>query len=466
MSSSETAFPIGPGAGGSRELLKLAAPLVLSSSFFTLQLTIDRLMLSNQDSDSIGAAMSAGVLYWAPLALLQFTASYAGTFVAQYAGAGRKDRIGPAVWQSLYFAVIAGFAFLLFIPFLEPLVAFVGHEPKLRQLEVDYLFCMCFATLPFLLVASINAFFSGRGDTWRVLITDVSGALTAVLLCYVLIYGHWGFPAMGIRGAGWATVIGNWVAVAVGLTMMMQRKFRDEFQTLSGWRFDPALFKRLMRFGLPNGMQYGLEALAFAIFLVLVGRIGKTELSATSIAFTINMLAIVPMLGLAQAVSVLVGQRLGQNRPDIAQRSAVRGVGWGLLYTLGAAVIFVALPRFIAHQFRDDDMEQWSRVEPLIPMLMKFVAVYCLFESVSLILSAALRGAGDTRFVSLMTLIFSWTILVGPTILARHQNDLRLVWVFATTYLLVLSGVFTWRFYQGKWRSMRVIETPTAPLAM
>src|SRR2546423_8735128 len=95
-----------PGDGGSRELLRLAAPLVLSSSFFTIQITVDRLMLSHQSSTAVGAAMQAGVYYWTPLALLQFTAMYASTFVAQYVGAGRQERVGPAVWQAIHFAVI------------------------------------------------------------------------------------------------------------------------------------------------------------------------------------------------------------------------------------------------------------------------------------------------------------------------------------------------------------------------
>src|SRR5437764_2566775 len=84
----------GPGAGGSRELLKLALPLIVSNSFLTLQLTIDRVMLSRQNSDAVGAAMVAAVMYWTPFALLQFTASYAATFVAQYVGAGRPQRVG------------------------------------------------------------------------------------------------------------------------------------------------------------------------------------------------------------------------------------------------------------------------------------------------------------------------------------------------------------------------------------
>ncbi|MFL5340050.1 MAG: MATE family efflux transporter [Gemmataceae bacterium] len=449
----------GPGAGGSRELLKLALPLIVSNSFLTLQLTIDRVMLSRQNSDAVGAAMVAAVMYWTPFALLQFTASYAATFVAQYVGAGRPNRVGPAVWQALYFGLAAGLLFLLLRPLAGPLMALAGHDARVQTLEVAYFQVLCFAALPMLVVAATNAFFAGRGDTWPVLLTDGIGVAVNATLCYAWINGHWGFPALGIVGAGWATVCSACVAAVIGLAQMLRAKHRRAFATLSGWRPDRELFLRMMRFGLPSGMQYFLEAMAFNIFLVLMGRLGATPLAASSIAFTINTTALVPMLGLSQAVSVLVGQRLGMNRPDLAAKTTLRGVGWCLLYTLANAIVFVGIPGPLLLLFQDSDAQRWAAVGPLVPGLLRFVAVYCLFECVSLVLSAALRGAGDTRFVSLATLAFSWAVMVLPALLAsRYGGGLYLNWVFATAYLIVLSFVFVWRFRQGKWRSMRVIE--------
>src|SRR5262249_28025266 len=181
---------------------------------------------------------------------------------------------------------------------------------------------------------------------------------------YLLINGNWGFPALGIRGAAWAMVGGAWLAFAIGLAMMMQSKFRREFNTLAGWRPDLDLFRRMMRFGLPSGAQYSLEALAFSVFLMMVGHLGTAQLSATSIAFTINMTAIVPMVGLSQSVSVLVGQRLGEDRPDVAARTTLRGVAWCLFYTLIAATSFVTVPNLLARQFGDPDPDRWAEVAP------------------------------------------------------------------------------------------------------
>src|SRR5580704_6431893 len=96
---------------GAGEVVRLATPLILSNSFLTLLLIIDRVLLSRSSSEAVAASMPAALLYWTPLMLLQNTANYAATFVAQYSGAGRPQRIGPVVWQSLYFSVVAGIAF-------------------------------------------------------------------------------------------------------------------------------------------------------------------------------------------------------------------------------------------------------------------------------------------------------------------------------------------------------------------
>src|SRR5262249_41451134 len=134
-----------PGAGGSAELFRLAWPFILSNSLWTLQLALDRILLSRASSKSVGAAMAGAMLFWAPITLLQYTANYATTFVAQYTGAGQPHRVGPAVWQALHFALLAGVGFLALVPLAEPLVALAGHSAEMQQMEAIYFRCLCFS---------------------------------------------------------------------------------------------------------------------------------------------------------------------------------------------------------------------------------------------------------------------------------------------------------------------------------
>src|SRR4029453_15181904 len=140
--------------GGGAEVMRIAWPLIVSNSFWTIQILIDRILLSQQSSEAGAAAMAAAMLFWTPLTLFQFTVNYATTFVAQYTGAGRPERTGPAVWQAYRFALLAGVGCVGLVPLVDPLVAAVGHTARLQELEATYLRCLCFAALPILLTAA------------------------------------------------------------------------------------------------------------------------------------------------------------------------------------------------------------------------------------------------------------------------------------------------------------------------
>src|SRR5262249_38074705 len=158
-----------PEPGGSRELIKLALPLVLSQSFMTIQIAVDRVLLSRHNPDEVAASFPAVMLFWLPFGLLQGVAAYVSTFVAQYTGANRPSRVGPAVWQGLYFAFVGGILFSLVAIFAPELVSLGAHSPELQRLETIYLQYLAFAAMPMLIIAAVNGFFSGRGRTWTVL---------------------------------------------------------------------------------------------------------------------------------------------------------------------------------------------------------------------------------------------------------------------------------------------------------
>ena len=457
---SETGSPTAPGAGGLRELLHLAWPLILSSSFLTIQFFLDAVFLTWYDPAAAGAAMVAAVLFWTCFVLLQTTANFATTFVAQYIGAGRKERVGPAVWQALYFSVFAGIAFMGLAPFAGDLVGAIGHPREVAEMEATYFHCLTFCTLPMLITAACNSFFAGRGESRVVLIVDACGTVVNIVLGYILIFGELGLPRMGIAGAGWALVCGSWVAAATSFLMMARRKYRLEFATLSGWRFEPSLFKRLMRYGLPSGAQWMFDGLAFTVFVTVIGWFGPIQLTASSIAHRINMLAFLPMIGIGQSVAVLVGQRLGQNRPDLAERSARTGLKIAATYMSVVALLYVLLPSlFLAPFQKGDETAGWHEVAELVRVLLWFIAVYSLFNSVEVVYTFALRGAGDTVFVTCWSIVLAWPVMVLPTILAwKFGWGLYWAWGFASAYIIAIAVVFMLRFRGGKWKSMRVIE--------
>jgi len=452
--------PHGPRPGGSRELLGLAAPLIVSQSFMTVQVFVDTVLLSWHDPREMAASFPAVMWYWLPFGLLQVTAAYTSTFVAQYTGAGRSHRVGAAVWQGIHFAVFAGLLMLILVPVAPALIAVGGHSAALQPLEVAYLRCLAFAALPMLVMAAVNGFFSGRGQTWTVLGIEAFGTIVNVALALVLIFGRLGFPEMGIVGAGCATAIGSWASALLAVGLLLRRRYREEFNTLSGWRLERELFGRLMKYGGPAGMQVFLDVLVFNFFVQLVGRLGEAAMGATTLTVRLNMIAFLPMMGLGQAVSILVGQRLGADRPDLAERSAYTALKWSFGYMCAIAAIYLLLPNLIVSVFEGNrDAEEFAAVAAIVPGLLVCVAAYSVADSINLTFAFALRGAGDTRFVTLATFCLAWPVMVLPTYLVvRAGGSVNWAWWFATAHIFAMAACFYLRFRSGKWKTMRVIE--------
>lgn len=451
--------------GGSRELLKLALPLILSQSFMTVQVFVDTVLLSWHSSQEMSGSFPAVMWFWQFFGLLSVAAGYTSTFVAQYTGAKRSHRVGPAVWQGIHFAVVAGVLFLALIPLVPLLIGVAGHPPEVQAKEAIYFRCLCYAALPMLLVAAINGFFSGRGQTWTVLGIEGFGTAINVALALVLIFGRLGFPEMGIEGAGWATVAGSWAAALLALGLFLREKYRKEFATLAGWRPERELFGRLMRYGGPAGMQVFLDVLVFNAFTQLVGRLGEAALGATTLTVRLNMVTFLPMMGLGHAVCILVGQRLGENRPEVAEKTTYTGLKWMFAYCAGIALVYVLLPGLLVSIFEPDpnrnpaEFASFAAIAAVVPSLMICVAIYSLADSANLTFAFALRGAGDTRFVTLITFVLAWPIMVIPTYLVVvNGGSVYWAWVFASAHIVAMSVTFWLRFRTGKWKSMRVIE--------
>ena len=440
------------------ELLKLAFPLIVGNLFYTLQTSIDRVFLSWHDDIAPGAAFAAAMLFYAPVMLLVSTASFTSTFVAQYRGAGQPLRIGGVINQSLWFCLVTGVLFAALAPLSTTILAVAGHEPELQALEARYLFCLCFCALPMAVNAAVSGFLAGLNRPWLVLWINGVGLAVNALLDWLWIVGT---PANAVEGAGWATVVGSYASMLFALALVWLPGFNRDFHTRSDWRPDLALLRRFLGFALPSGVQATFDVVAWTIFTLLVGRLGPAELSATNLVMVVNAIFFVPMLGLGQAICVFVGQRLGASRPD----EAARGVWVGFVFagaTMTLLGVLVALtPNVFLAIFRSSEAGAvWRETAALAPTLLWFVALYSFFDSMNVVFAFALRGAGDTRYVSAMTLVCGVLLLALPCWYVTTRGwGIYWAWSCATLYIAGLGIVFLARFVQGKWRTLRVIET-------
>jgi len=452
---------------GYREVLKLALPLILSTSSISLQHFIDRMFLTWYSPEAIAASVPGGIMSYTLMCFFIGTAAYVNPFVAQYYGAKQRQQIAPVVWQGIYFSLFSSVLFLTCYPLAEPMFKIAGHSPAVTRLEIQYFQILVFGAPAVFISQAISGFFSGRSETWTILWVNCSATLVNIIFDYLLIFGKFGFTNLGIKGAAIATVMCNYAAAILFLAILLKPKFRRQYGTWQNRHFNFSLFKRLMRFGMPNGVHFFLDLLSFTIFIMLVGRFGTIALAATNISFNINSLAFMPMIGLGIAVEVLVGQKLGENKSKLARYGTYSALHITFLYMGTISLTYVLFPEIYLYPFAAQaNAQSFVVVKQMTIILLRFVAFYSVFDTMNIIFSNTLRGAGDTRFVMLASVSLSWLIMIVPTYLGSvvYQWGIYVTWLSLTFYIVVLSGVFLTRFLGGKWESMRVIEeAPIVP---
>ncbi|KJR99188.1 MAG: hypothetical protein VR65_17395 [Desulfobulbaceae bacterium BRH_c16a] len=444
-----------------REVLRICLPLVLSLSATTLMEFTDRIFLANYSIDAISAALPAGITSYLPIAFFGGVGGYAGVFIAQYTGRGDGQKIGNVLWQGIHFSLASGFVlWLLAIFATKPLFALAGHPPEVRVLEEIYFSILCKGAVLHVAMITLSTFFTGRGITRPVMVITLLGVFVNIPLDYALIFGHWGLPELGIRGAALATVTAWGVNVVCLAALIFTRANNRRFGVFSHFRFDREIFLRLMRFGIPGSLQFTMDILAFTLFILLVGRIGKVELAATNIVLSINALAFMPSMGVSQGVSVLVGQALGRRNPKRAGEYVGSSCHLLLLYILAIDLVFIFAPDLVLSPFLASNPDDAAAVSAIAGNLLHIVAAYLFFDALYMAYSGALRGAGDTRFMMLALAVASPLCLVIPVYIGVQylQITIATAWLWVLFFVTVLFVLAASRFRHGAWKKMLVIE--------
>jgi len=446
---------------GYREVLVISVPLILSTGAWSILLFFDRMFLAWYSPEAIAAAMPAGMTSFAMLCLFIGTAAYVNTFVAQYFGAEEEHKIGAIIWQGIYLSLLS---LLLIVPAYFSAQHFfdlVGHAPEVQVQEVLYFKILMYSAMFMVLNNALSSFFSGLGKTLVVMWVSILITVINIGLDYVFIFGNFGFPEMGIRGAAIASNIAVISGSIVFLYLIFRQKYRERFNIVSSWRFDRTLFNRLIYYGSPNGLRLFIDMAAFTAFLMFVGTLGTYEGVTTNIAFNIEALSFLPMVGMMIGVAVLVGQRVGENKPELAEKAAWSAIHLALAFFGLLAILYLIIPKVFIYPFTlNDGLAELEGSVDTIVVLLRFIALFCLFDAIFLVFLGALEGAGDTRFIMKMSIIISIFLLVVPCyVYIRYFNATLLgLWWIITINVVIYCAVFFWRFKTGPWKSMRVIE--------
>jgi multidrug resistance protein, MATE family len=440
-----------------RRLLSIALPMIVSQASETVMLFVDRLFLSRVGQLHLSAAMAGGLTNFTVASVFVGIAGYVNAIVAQYYGAHREDQCARAAAQSVYFSLMATPLLLLITLVIPGFFEWIGHDPGQVPLESIYAQWLIAGAVILLLRNGLTGFFLGIGKTRVVMVSNIAAMLVNVPLNYVLIFGRFGFPELGIVGAAIGTLGGGLVGFGILMLAYLSPRMHRRYQTRSRWRFDREMFARLLRFGTPAGIEIFLNVLAFNLFVQLMHGYGANVAAATTITFNWDIVAFIPMLGLGVATTAVVGQYVGANDLDGAHKSTLLALRIGWLYSGSMMILFFVGARPLVGVFSSGFADPGA-VSGLAETMLRLAGLYTMADSTQLIFAGALRGAGDTSWVMRASAILHWIFAGVAIVLIRVvQAPPVLVWVFFIVFVVSLGLTMYLRFRSGVWRGFRVI---------
>ena len=395
-----------PVLSDARAIMRLAAPLILGQ-MAVVGMTVTDIYVAGQVNADTLAALQLGGSIWSMINLLVIGIMIANSpIIGNYWGDGQlekvRDQFQQALWLALPIGLVVVAAVLAGISALNVL----DISDNVYNIAAGYLSPFVITGFMFPGFFAFRTTFEGMGDTRPVLMFNSAAFILNGVLDYVLVFGHFGFPALGGIGAAWATV----VVMAFLLTCMalygrFARPVRsiDLYRNIRGPRLSSQL--EMLRLGIPIALNIAAEFSFFAIIPFMIAHLGAEVVGAHAIAINIDSLAFMIPLGIAQALTIKVAHAQGSNDPKIARKLCI--VGFKLVITLG--VIVSALKVIFRHDLANLFSAN-SEVQLLAANLFLFAAALGIFDCLQMACSGALRGYKDTKVPLVIQVTAFWII--------------------------------------------------------
>lgn len=296
----------------------------------------------------------------------------------------------------------------------ETLLLWLGQIPELAAKAQVYVRVYMLAILPFLWLLTTRNFVSALERPVSAMLIGVAGVFANILFNYALIFGHFGFPALGILGAACASLLTN-IAMFLGMAALLMRDRQFRRYRLFGhfWRADWPRFAALWRLGLPIGVTFGLEGGVFSIAVMLMGWIDTISVAAHAIALQIAALTFMVPMGLGQAATVRVGIGHGRQDADLITRAGWTAFALGTGFMTCMAVMIWSFPVELASLFLDRSNPQSGAVLAMAVQFLALAALFQIFDGAQVVGAGMLRGLHDTRVPMLFAAFGYWVVGIG-----------------------------------------------------
>jgi multidrug resistance protein, MATE family len=418
-------------------LLRLAGPLAIGEVATMLGGVATTMMLGQLGADAIGAYGLGGILYF-NVALFGFDALMALDYPVSHAvGAGRLDEARAHLVQGCWLAALLTLALTAVMTVAYPLLRYAGLDEPLVRDTLTFLRITRLGLLPVMLWIACRRYLQARGLGRLVMLTLLSALGVELLAKWMLIFGRFGAPALGLHGAAWGAVIEFVYLGVVGLTLVCWVTRADGLPPVS-LPPDRRRLVALARLGMPSGLRSTVEIGFIAAVTTFAAQVDTVSLAAHQITLNLASLTFMVPLGLAAGTAVQVGNALGAGQPALAGRAGWTGIASGAAFMSLCALVFVGIPGWLLGAYTSDA----AVIATGIPLL-ACAAAFQLFDGVQVIATGALRGSGDTRTPLLANLVAHWGIglPLGWWLCFRAGLGVVGLWAGLSTGLVLVGSI-------------------------
>lgn len=425
------------------KIARLVWPLALGMMNNAIMQFVDRAYLSGYSLSALEAVLPAGMLMWIFAGFFQAVVGYSSVFVGLSHGAGDKRGSTTAYRAALWLALAASIVSIPLIPVGEWALSFSSISGEGLAFAKDYYAIVMGGTFAIYGQMAASAYFTGLGRTRVVLWVNVLGNIFNIALDPILIF----VLDMGIAGAAWATVVAA-VMQMLFLYGLAEFDVRKRGRASIGCK---AVMVKILRFGTPSGLYSVVNCLSFTIFVFVTGGVGEFELAVSNACFTVNYFLFAPMEGFALGASTLVAQAIGAKDIPLARRSARKTVFMGVALAAICSLAAVVFAHPILSVFA---MKAGERAEDFIALgkvLFLVMAAWQIFDAADIVLSGALKGAGDTKFVMgwMCVCVLLWLPMVF--VVKQVHNTMPALWSTQIVYVVLIFVGSLVRWHRGSW---------------
>ena len=421
----------------STAVARLAAPVVLVQVGMMFMGVVDAMMLGRHSelalaAGALGNSVSFGLISF-PIGVLMAL----DPLVAQAYGAGSADRVAKHLKRGLILAVALALPLSLAMWRTEGALRWVGQRPEIIVDSAAYIRTLIIGNLPFLLFIVVRQTLQAMSLVRPAAIAIVIANAVNVVANYALVFGHFGFPALGVVGSAYATAMSRWVMFLIlvaGAVPVLRRYLPGSWRVAT----KPRVHWQMLKLGLPIGVQNSLEMWLFMTVALMMGNLGATQLAAHQIALSLAALSFMVPLGISSAAATRVGNAIGRKDSAGARRSAVVCLALGATVMLLSALAFWLAPETLSRMFTND-----AGVVAVAVLLLPIAAAFQVSDGIQVVSLGVLRGAADTRIPAAIALVGFWFVGLPLAAFLAYRMDMgpRGLWwglTFALSSVAVL----------------------------